>query len=743
MSETIWNKRGIMTKKPPAYVLSLFIIGISLAMTMPLLLGSFAPTGDTLDTSWAWMLGYGVQHSMPWGKSLIFTYGPLGFLANTYFYSDHSLWMLSAITRALTWLGFGFFYAISASQPRGIKSAPTINMVLGLIAWIIGAALVDVATQATLIALLLLAYSLKHAESKSPLSTLVLAGALLAFGALIKSTALIVAPFVLFAYPALYLYVGNSRRIFPASFIPLLSFLVFLFALYTASGQQLSNLLAYIRGTLAIAGGYTPAMSTHGERAETISALIVLVLFLVTGVRYLANRNRLAVAQLLLFGLLLFWAWKEGFTRHDPGFGGGHAMVFYGVTLLVSGVMLPIFGSSPNRTGYASVVLAYAIALIFAVRGMGVLNINELPNYKRFVDLMTSRAARESLRDSQNRALKAQFHLAPTALRATSGATVNVIPWDLMMAQGYGLNLLPSPVIQAYSVYTPYLDHVNANQIWNGSAAQRIVYSFESIDGRYPVFDEPATFRAIQTCYHTTYAGWRYSVLDRTQCIKPNLLPIKTISERPFGSWVGVPTSADYMDIHVRTTIFGRLANVFYKTNQVHVLFRLANGSVVGPYRFIYPVGGDGLFVKYFISDQEDANKVFASDAAGLQRIAAVKLTTARHSLDYADQFESTFFYTNPPRAWTIRRLPQPVLHIPALLIAQMARSNKYRKAWHALSGIYFTRPDLNKAFPMGSADFYPNLLHWAAFATASSDSDYSILQPWQADYKAMLACIK
>ena len=742
MSETIWNKRGIVIQKRPAYVLSIFIIGISLAITVPPLFGSFAPTGDTLDTSWAWMLGYGAQHSMPWGKSLIFTYGPLGFLANPFFYSDHSLWMLSAITRALTWFGFGLFYAISASEPRRIESTPTINMVLGLIAWIIGAALVDVATQATLIALMLLAYALKHAESKSPISALVLAGALLAFGALIKSTALIVASFTLIAYPALYSYVHNSRKRLLAGFTPLLSFVVFFAVLYIASGQNLANLVAYLRGTVAIAGGYTPAMSIHGEPAQTISALIVLALFLVTGIRHLANRNRLAVAQLLIFGLLLFWAWKEGFTRHDPGV-GGHAMIFYGVTLLVSGVMLPTLAVSQNRIGYTSVVWAYAIALIFAVRGMGVPNGNELPNYKRFVDLMTSRAARESLQASQDRALKAQFHLAPAALCATSGATVNVIPWDLMMAQGYGFKLLPSPVIQAYSVYTPYLDHVNANQIWNGSAAQRIVYSFESIDGRYPVFDEPATFRAMQTCYHTSYAGWRYSVLDRNQCIKPKLLSIKTISEQPFGSWIGVPTSADYMDIHVRTTIFGRLANVFYKTNQVHILFRLANGSIVGPYRFIYAVGGDGLFVKYFISSQEDANKVFASDAAGLQRIVAVKLTTARHSLDYADQFESRFFYTIPPRAWAIRRLPQPLLQPPALLIAKIARNNQSRKAWRALSGIYFERPDLQKAFPMGSVDFYQNLLRWASFTTASSDSDYPILQPWQADYKAMLARIK
>ena len=57
-------------------------------LTIPYLVNTFAPTTDTLDTSWVWLLGYAFSNGLQWGKSMIFTYGPLGFLDNIYFYKN-------------------------------------------------------------------------------------------------------------------------------------------------------------------------------------------------------------------------------------------------------------------------------------------------------------------------------------------------------------------------------------------------------------------------------------------------------------------------------------------------------------------------------------------------------------------------------------------------------------------------------------------------------------------------------
>lgn len=715
----------------------------SLIWTVPWLQDSFSPTTDPLDASWQWILGYGIQHHMQWGKSLIFTYGPLGFLAaHPYFFSYHALWALCAMTAILTWVGFGLIYFSASLAISGDHPSYARKLVIIVFAWLIGGSLIDISMQSAFIAILLLAYALQRRDSGRAAILTALSGALFAFGSLIKSTSLIITLFVLLIYPLLWLYVHRSRKAVSA-FLGILSFLIFAMLFYVGSGQHIANLTRYVVGAFEIANGYTSAMSTHGENLQTLAALFILLLFAVTTLRLIAQGNRLVVAQLVLFGVMLFMAWKEGLTRHDPGFGPGHAMVFYGTALLVAGVMIPILDNGARNDGATSIAGAYLAALIFALPGTSLFAVDEIANYHTFYNLMTNKRARAVFQHSQNTAIRNQFHLHRAALEAVRGSSVNIVPWDLMMAQGYHMELLPSPIFQAYSAYTPYLDHVNADQIWKTMGAQKIIYSFQSIDGRYPVFDEPATFRAMLTCYHTVYSGLRYSVLDRNECARPRLLRIGATKTPRFGAWVKIPSHVSYVDIDIHTSLFGRVADIIYKPRQMYITFRLADGSVRGPYRFIYPVGGDGLFVKYFIHDQAEAGRLFAGDATGLKRISAIRLTTSKESWEYGTQFMITVFQTNRHRIWKTGEWSDVALTLPSPLVPYVEHNTQYRRAWGELSDIYFARPDLQKAFPENGRQFYVALLRWATFTTPSSDDAYQALHPFQRTYRSMLGMIR
>jgi hypothetical protein len=63
-------------KKSTFLIMAIFLLILT---TIPPLVMMFAPTSDTLDTSWAWVLGYAFSNNLQWGKQIIFTYGPLGF----------------------------------------------------------------------------------------------------------------------------------------------------------------------------------------------------------------------------------------------------------------------------------------------------------------------------------------------------------------------------------------------------------------------------------------------------------------------------------------------------------------------------------------------------------------------------------------------------------------------------------------------------------------------------------------
>ena len=636
------------------------VFALLLAVTLPVLLESFSPSGDPLDASWAWIMGYAFQHHLQWGKAVLFTYGPLGFLANSYFYPDHLLWSVSATAHLAAWFGFGLAFAyVLCRLAAKDKPKPRVPIAVAL-AWVLGASFVDLATQAAFIGVLLLVLAIAEERLGAAIVALILSGVLLAFGALIKSTALIISLFALLIYPAIWWYAGCGKKGMHVSLVPVLSFVATFCALWLISSQSLGHLPVYLRATWAIAHGYTPAMAIRGDHDQTLIALVTLTLFAVTVLAFLFTGRKRLAAQSLLLGVMGFWAWKEGFTRHDLGY-VGHPMVFFGTALLIAAVGTALL--STERFPSATVLMygAYLAAFLPALHGYPLSSLDPIERYEGFFDMIASHSNRALEQRRQTAAIQAQFNLSPKTLQVIGNAPVNVIPWSLMMAQGYRMRLIASPVFQSYSAYTPYLDRLNAQQIWMKGGAPRIIYTYVSIDGRYPAFDEPATFRALLACYRSLFPDSTYLVLGRTACARPRLGAVGTAREAAFGHWIAVPTRASYAKMAVRTTAIGRLADTLYKPDSVHVSFRLDDGSVKGPYRFVYPVASDGLFVKYFIGTQANAVRLFSGTTSVLHRITAIKLTTNPHTVEYANRFRIQFFSDILPHRYA-RRAPAPRL---------------------------------------------------------------------------------
>lgn len=634
------------------------VFAFMLAVTMPPLLRSFCPTSDPLDTSWAWMLGYGLQHHLQWGKSVVFTYGPLGFLTDSYFYSDHMLWELAATARLTSWFifGLGFACVLRRLAPDDKPLARTTLPVA--IGWSVGATFLDLSTQSAILGVLLMVLAMAEEDSATAVVELIFSGTLLAFGALIKSTALIVSLFALLVYPALWAHARHRERGLHLSLVSLLSFVASFCALWLFASQSFENLPAYFRGTWAIATGYTAAMSVTGQRAQIVSALLILSLFAGALIALHVARKRIHVAQCLLLGGVAFWAWKEGFTLQEWGY-IGHPMTFYGTALLIASAGTVRLSKDSSWYLTTCVFGAYATALFCSVQGYPTLSLsytNILGNYGHYLTLISSQPRRAAEQSRQTMAIQGQFKFPDGVLSAVGHESVNVIPSSLMMVQGYHMRLVTSPIIQSYSVYTPYLDHVNARQIWDGRSADKIIYTYESFGDRYPLFDEPAALRAILTCYRTEYPGDPYAVLSHVACTPSEMLPVDKSREGTLGKWIAVPQQASYAAITVHVTVVGHVANILFKPDYVRVFLRLADGSVKGPYRFIYPVAQDGLFVRYFIGSQSEAALLFSGNTSRLQRIAAIRIATDRPSFDYAKHFEARFFDENRPQR------PQPMI---------------------------------------------------------------------------------
>lgn len=640
----------------PRLTIHLGLFALLLAVSMPQLLKSYSLTHDPLDSSWTWMMGYALQHHLQWGKSIVFTYGPLGFLADTYFYSDHLLWALSATTRLTSWLvfGLGFAWILRRLDSDGLPfpKAP-LPVAVG---WIFGACFLSLSDQSAVLGVLLLVLAIAEQDGALASVELTLSGSLLALGALIKATGLIVSLFALLVYPALWRLARGRKSALRLSLIPLLSFSISFCALWLCASQAFADLPAYFHSTWAIVSGYTPAMGTPDMpfpvlKVQVRSALLILALLAVVLIRVCRRGTKVRVAQYLLLAGIAFWAWKEGFTLQDPAY-VRHPAMFYGTMLLIASVGTVLVSNEAPRYLRACLYGAYAVALLSSLLGYPPaesLSYRDMPdNYGSYFGLISSASRRAAEERTQTAAIQKLFRVPTPVLRAVGNASVNVMPWSLMLAQGYGLRLVAAPVIQTYSVYTPYLDQLNARQIWDGKGADKIIFSYAALGYRYPPFDEPAAFQAIMDCYRAEYPGNPYAVLSRVGCAPPDMAAAGGPKQGVFGTWILVPQSASHVEIDLHPNVLGTVKDVLHKADHIWILFGLPDGRTAGPFRLIYPVAKDGLYIRYFIHSQSDLGQLLAGTTSGLERIAAFQIVADHNSRDFPQHFGIRFLSEKP-----------------------------------------------------------------------------------------------
>ena len=640
-------------RKKTFLIIAIFLLILT---TIPDLVRVFAPTGSTLDTSWSWLLGYAFLNKLQWGREIIFTFGPLGFLENTYFYSNHLLWFITAITNIFVRLIFNaifiyfvylyvfknkdsivhnsitfyFFYILIATISIIVSSSIPISMLLCLLATLI---IVDT-------------FNLDFVkDNKIILIRYILSGVLFAFSSLIKFNVVPFAILFLLLFPFLIGYSFKCKKFFIQGFVGLFSFILAFILIFLLIGQNLSNLPALFIGIYEIIKGYTPAMFLNGNILQTLAAVTTLLYFIYLILSSYKNKQKVLFSQLFLLLLLLFLVFKEGFVRQDPGIRGGHALLFFMNCLIT--VAFTIFLYLRKNLSNSFINFIFLIIFCFNIIGgsMNINGANSVNNIIKFINLSFSKHKRIEIQQSIDSAIRNQFKIDPAILQSISDKPVTIIPWDLMMSQGYNFKFTPQIIPQAYSVYTPYLDEQNAKQILSDVALQKIIYTFEDIDNRYPLFSEPYTFMTVLSCYRTEIAGNRYSLFARkSSCHDLNLTSISSIKTE-LNQWVDLPASTDFMDIYINPTFMSHIIDILYKPlSQTYISFKLSNGTIVGPYRFIPTVSMDHLFVKYFIRNQSDLNDLMSGNAYNLLKIKSFKVATKGINIDYDKSYNVIFY---------------------------------------------------------------------------------------------------
>jgi hypothetical protein len=562
---------------------------ISWLLTFPTPLWNAGAGGDQ---SWVLALHLAWARGLVFGKDIVFTYGPLGYLDYP-LYVDHWLWLTSVAFRIV--VHTAFYAALGAFALKSNNRAFNI-LLISFSAGIVEALYFDVyLLPATVLILSYLAVCNPKTVHYLPLLSILAAiPVYVKYDAGLLSLATMVLTASWLALRRRYLI----SLAMLAAYVASLMLIGVLILRYTPQ-----ELLLYFYRAAPIVLGYGDAMSIDGPALEIAIAAISGV-----AVGFLALHELLRRRPSPIFFLslgFLFVTFKIGFVRQDL-----HVVIFFAgwALFLILYQATVSKAAAPKKENLRVWIISFLFIFILLISGMSLFGFSSavqdaygttnVLNLTNTVQLLSNPQMASLEFTNSVQAVRTEYALSPAVLARLSNHTVDVFPWDVALVYAYDLEWDPRPVFQSYVAYTATLDALNAEHFNSGAAPDIVIFRPESIDGRYPLFDEPATLRSLLCNYSLEALQWPFFILSKghDRCGSP--VPLLTL-EAAFGKSISVPfLSKGYIfaTVQMTHTVLGALENVAYKGPHVYVRLDFIDGSSQS-FRFIPDPAKNGIFL--------------------------------------------------------------------------------------------------------------------------------------------------
>jgi hypothetical protein len=506
----------------------------------------------TLDLSWEIGLHQAAASGLRFGHDIVWTYGPLGFLAfptpfvgATSALAFASMVLLVVTTVAILWHESRRLFPAWAAVIVTLVAARALGFILPL-------------ELLQFVALALGVQLLRRERPVGPVRISVAAGVLAAVMIMAK---LNVGVFVTAGGAAVIFAIATPRIrglvVYGAAFV------LASIGIWIATAQQPFDLVTYARASIDVISGYSEAMPVDKPGMGRALAAFGLVAVVVLATAYrgsVAWRPDRRLALAVVMALLLFSLWKQGFVRSHfaPPF------VTLGFALLV---LMP---RSMHRWPKAG-ALALAAAAFAIVTQISLLQVVDVPRSARdfahqAVDALLPWRWETATAKTRQR-LQASFGLPQEVVDEIAGRTVHVDPYQAAVATAYPVFAWrPLPAFQSYQAYTPYLDELNAAALRSPQRPERILRNYQArttangtvtyaVDGRNYWFESPAATLERLCRYREVLASQTWQVLADTGRGCGVATPIGRVTVA-LGETVQVPAPAS-ADSFVLVRVFG------------------------------------------------------------------------------------------------------------------------------------------------------------------------------------------
>lgn len=569
-----------------AAFVSLFRVGIGAAT-------------DSLDGSWTAVLSWAFSGGMQFGKDIVFTYGPLGFLipiAN-YHPQTFGLYFAAQVMLGLVWAMLVARFALR------LPVVFQIALGLLLLCW---APIIIIDVGWYLMFVLAAVFAQEDAQERKIGTQL--------FG-LAALFALSVIALTKFTFLLLWLtFVGHqvvqlllARRPFAAGLAGATAVLLLL-ALWTAAGQQLSSLPPFFLYGLEISRSYGASMGYMPGLVTDLVGLAMLVLTTACVVPLLMRGESTARRALALFLLLtLALTWKAGYTRADS-----HVCIFFGAASLIAVVAAVLRRSATPRPGFrqpAAAALASLAGLLLTYSLLGGI-VPAFNNTWEFAGLSLRHlfkpgAVRQLYQAGWDSGAQ-RFDLPATRARIGKDGV------DLLMhEQGVvllnGFNYSPRPVFQGYGAYSTPLARLNESKLQAASAPRYLLFKLQAIDEHLPGIEDPLAQLAALRSYAPIGYEKSYVLLERTGAAAAvEVPPAPQWHEASFGEEIPVTqTAAQTLFFRIELSLTGKLYAAFFREPAISLEVVDSEGAVHG-YRVTRRLGDAGALISPLLADNAD-----------------------------------------------------------------------------------------------------------------------------------------
>jgi hypothetical protein len=450
-----------------------------------------------LDPSWGAGLALARIHNLAWGSELVFTFGPLGVLNNTAYYSfGQSVFatVYQAIVVAALYLGI----AAALRQRHAPMTSLISAFVITGIAVILQGFLYPELTVLAALAWASVPLLQQDPKRSTAFITSVVLGAVAGFQLLMKFNTGIIILGIALAMSVLLDWRAVGRHCATAA-----AFAVSGLSWWMLAGQRLGDLPGWLGSSATVVSGWSGGMAIPFE-ALAVPAIVLGLAWVAALCAILVRGGPETPRKLvLLIGLVTLVTGKYVFTRLDPN----HFYVLLALIVVAVGIT-PLYGTG-HRVRPATAV---AIALSFALLGaMGIAQegpVQVVTAPARAVDRVYTLAlpGRVGQEIEEAKAQQREFYAVPDRFVDTiASGSVHLDPIETSAVWAYDLAWHPVPVFQSNLAYSPMLDHLNSDSLTDGPEFVLSHVSPDSpatgIDRRLGVQESPLYSRALLCNY--------------------------------------------------------------------------------------------------------------------------------------------------------------------------------------------------------------------------------------------------